>query len=232
MARRRRRTRWYSRRRSGSSSLLGLLTVALLLILGYGLATNYPWILASLLLFVLVIVGASMWLLLLRRYHQFTYAQTVENMLSMLTPIQFEEKTGEVLRGIGYRHVQHTGRSGDLGADLMCVTPQGKRTIVQCKQYALNHPVGSPEIHQFMGAMQTHGAQVGLFVTTAFFSQPARMVARRAGIILIDGQELARLSQQAERQQQARYLRWRRGPGELWGYIRSMGASLLARGRT
>jgi restriction system protein len=199
MARRRRRR---NSRSGGSNWLLGLFAVALVVLLINGLAVNDPWILVIL----CMVVGASGFgiMRLRRQQHRRWLArlQTIEDFL-MLTPTQFELAMQALLQELGYRNVQHTGGSGDLAADLQCVTPQGQHIVVQCKRYRPGHLVGSPDIQQFIGmATVHHRAQGGIFITTSSYMQPALTLARQHGIELIDGQRLAQLMEQVCQQQQ------------------------------
>lgn len=111
--------------------------------------------------------------------------------LLRLTPAEFEVWTGEWLRAAGYRQVRRVGGPGDLAADLVCLTPDGARVVVQCKRYAPHRRVGSPEIQTFLGmATIHHSADLGIFVTTAGFTAPARALADQHGLLLLDGDAL------------------------------------------
>lgn len=133
------------------------------------------------------LVGVSVWELrgLLRR------VRTLDDLLA-LTPTQFERVIGELLQTWGYTQVRHTGGSGDLAADLTCRAPDGKLVIVQCKRFARHNKVGSPEVQKFIGMMAVHhGADIGIFVTTSHFTQPARVLCQQHGIRAVAGDELA-----------------------------------------
>jgi restriction system protein len=53
--------------------------------------------------------------------------------------------------------------------------------------------VGRPEIQRFVGALQGKHAKKGIFITTSTFSQEARDYAKSTGVILLDGDNLAKL---------------------------------------
>lgn len=123
--------------------------------------------------------------------------RTLDGLLA-LSPTQFELAVGDCLRAQGYREMRHTGGAGDLAADLTCRAPDGRTTVVQCKRYAPQHAVGSPEIQQFLGMMTIHHrAQLGIFVTTSSFTQPARALAQQHQpyLALVDGTQLASMLQ-------------------------------------
>ncbi len=130
-----------------------------------------------------------------RRFH----VKTLGELLA-LTPRQFEEAAGEVLRDNGYRSVKHVGGSGDLSADLMCRDDRGRLIAVQCKRYSPGIRIGSRDIQEFIGMMAVHHqADRGVFITTTEFTQPAIDLARKHGITLVDGQELTRMIEKGNR---------------------------------
>jgi restriction system protein len=188
MARRRRRRSTRSNPKAITGSLIGLVLLGVV-------GKLYQVVAASPLLgipgLVLVVVGilAIVWLVVGRRTLK---ARTLADLLA-LTPTQFEEATASLLRQIGYKDVRHTGGAGDLNVDVWARDAKGGRVAVQCKQYRPGHNVGSPEVQTFIGMMfQHHGADRGIFVTTAGFTAPAVALARKHNIALWDGDELAR----------------------------------------
>lgn len=126
---------------------------------------------------------------LLEQQRQLGFAQDIGKLLA-LTPREFELAIGELLKKLGYQQVRHTGKAGDLAADLHAVSPRGERVIVQCKRYAPGNGVGSGDIQKFIGMRIHHQAQRALFVTTSTFKDPAIKLARQHGIELIDGEQL------------------------------------------
>ncbi len=113
-----------------------------------------------------------------------------------LSPKDFEIFTGKILEGIGCHDVRHVGGSGDLGADLTALDPNGNSIVVQCKRYAPGHAIGSPEIQKFIGMLTVyHKADKGIFVTTSTFTQPAIDLAKAYSILLIDGDNLVEMLQ-------------------------------------
>lgn len=114
----------------------------------------------------------------------------------VLTPRVFEKLTGRILEYNGVLNLQHTGGSGDLGADLIGVDSYGNQIVVQCKRYAPGNAIGSPEIQKFIGMINVHHkAQMGIFVTTTTYTQPAIDLAAQHNIWLINGDTLIQLLQ-------------------------------------
>ena len=92
---------------------------------------------------------------------------------------------------------QVTGRSGDGGIDgTIREDALGLDEVyVQAKKYADGNTVGESALRNFAGAIDAAGTNKGVFVTTASFTPAARKYVARSPkrIVLIDGEELARL---------------------------------------
>lgn len=109
-----------------------------------------------------------------------------------LSPAEFEQAIADLCRRDGCTDVQLVGGSGDMGADILAVTPIGRRMLIQCKRYAPTRPVRSPEVQRVGGTYWTiHRADLAIVVTTSSYTADAEDYARAAGIRLVDGQELA-----------------------------------------
>ena len=89
-----------------------------------------------------------------------------------------------------------TGRSGDGGIDgTIREDALGLDEVyIQAKKYA-EGTVGESALRNFAGAIDAAGTTKGVFVTTASFTRTAREYVARSPkrIVLIDGEELARL---------------------------------------
>lgn len=119
------------------------------------------------------------------------------------SPEFFEKLVVDLLLAMGYGYDSEqagivTGRSGDEGVDgIINEDKLGFSQIyVQAKRWNIEHKVGGPDIHTFVGALVTKGATKGLYITTSQFTPAAKNVANRAQnpkVILVDGQELAKL---------------------------------------
>src|SRR5260221_14316679 len=66
---------------------------------------------------------------------------------------------------------------------------------VQAKPYAAGSAGSGPEIREFRGSLGATKSNKGVFVTSSYFTQPARSFAERHPfrIVLIDGEQLATL---------------------------------------
>lgn len=119
----------------------------------------------------------------------------LKSLLNM-SPFDFEELIGEVLRHLGFENIIVTRKSGDGGIDVMgelVVAGTIKNNIcVQVKRWSNN--VQRSSISELRGSLRPH--QTGLFITTSDFSKPAIKEANdpyKAPISLINGMELVEM---------------------------------------
>ncbi|MET9348369.1 restriction endonuclease [Streptomyces termitum] len=107
-------------------------------------------------------------------------------------PDGFEHTVAALCARDGCSPVEVVGGAGDLGADVIATAPDGVRVVLQCKQYAEDHRVGSPDLQRFGGTCYAvHEADVAVLVTTSSFTEPALEYAASCGIVCVDGTELA-----------------------------------------
>ncbi|EMF00945.1 restriction endonuclease [Streptomyces mobaraensis NBRC 13819 = DSM 40847] len=105
---------------------------------------------------------------------------------------EFERAIADLCARDGCTDVQVVGGAGDLGADVLATTPDGRRLVVQCKRYGPDHKVGSQDLQRFGGTCFTiHGAHIAALVTTSDFTGPALEYAARGGILCLDARALA-----------------------------------------
>ena len=122
-----------------------------------------------------------------------------------LTPAQFEALMVGLLLALGFGGGNGAGRgetlgmSGDGGVDgVMREDALGLDVVyIQAKRYAATNAVGPEAIQGFAGSLLERGATKGVFATTSRFTDGAKRAAERLStqrrIVLIDGDELARL---------------------------------------
>lgn len=122
--------------------------------------------------------------------------------LQEASPEFFERAVVELLWAMGYGGAhgrkRHVGKSGDGGIDgVIEQDALGLTNIyVQAKRYADTNTVGSPEIRNFIGALDSTGATLGVFITSSRFAPAAQKAAagyRHGRIVLIDGITLTSL---------------------------------------
>lgn len=118
--------------------------------------------------------------------------KTLEQLKS-LSPLEFERAMATLLEDMDFSEVRVTGGVGDLSRDITCKNLVGHSVMVQCKRYS-EQKTSSPEIQKFIG-MKTveHKTDKGIFITTSSFTEPAKKLAEKHGIVLWDGDKLADL---------------------------------------
>ncbi|WP_406351470.1 restriction endonuclease [Streptomyces sp. NBC_01635] len=120
-------------------------------------------------------------------------ADTGEIGYEALDPAEFEQAIAELCRRDGCLDVEVVGGAGDLGADVVARTPDGRLVVIQCKRYCDANRVGSQDMQRFGGTCFTvHEADVAVVVTSSDFTAPAVEYAEQCGIVCMDGQELLR----------------------------------------
>ncbi|MCK8681613.1 restriction endonuclease [Streptomyces lichenis] len=104
-----------------------------------------------------------------------------------LDPYSFEQTVADLCVRDGCADVEVVGGAGDLGADVLATTPDGRRVVLQCKAYGTGNKVGSQDLQRFGGTcFAVHDAQVAAVVTTSEFTAPADEYAARCGILCMD----------------------------------------------
>ncbi|MFB4420524.1 restriction endonuclease [Streptomyces sp. QL37] len=103
-----------------------------------------------------------------------------------MDPYDFEEAVAALCRRDGCLDAEVVGGAGDLGADVVGTTPDGRRLVVQCKRYTSDNKVGSQELQRFGGTCYAvHGAEAAVVVTTGEFTAPALEYAEQCGIVCV-----------------------------------------------
>ncbi|WP_338703927.1 restriction endonuclease [Streptomyces sp. Q6] len=94
----------------------------------------------------------------------------------------FERYVADLCRRDGCTKAVVSGKSGDLGADVIGYLPDGRKLVVQVKKYAPERSVPSQNMQKFVGTSRPeHGADVAVFRTTCRgFTKAARGLAVRS----------------------------------------------------
>ncbi len=114
----------------------------------------------------------------------------------------FENLVVELIVAMGYggsraQAGKAVGKSGDNGIDgIISEDKLGLENIyLQAKRYT-NVSVGEGDIRDFKGALDAKGAKKGVFITTSYSTEAAKIAAEKSlnyKIVLIDGERLAEL---------------------------------------
>lgn len=119
-----------------------------------------------------------------------------------MTVVEFEGLILRLLLAMGYGQgldemALALGGSNDGGMDgVIHQDPLGlDRVYIQAKRYKEGNNVSSPDIRNFVGALNIHRANKGVFVTASQFTVEARRAAEGSTVqvVLIDGARLAEL---------------------------------------
>lgn len=125
-------------------------------------------------------------------------SELLKNILNM-DSVFFEKLVVQLLVQMGYSDQGGTARvtqqSSDGGIDgIINRDPLGTSTVyIQAKRYQVSSKVQRPEIQKFNGALNEHGADRGVFITTSDFSSGALESTKALNIIPINGARLAEL---------------------------------------
>lgn len=125
--------------------------------------------------------------------------------LRQMSPSAFEAILVQLLLALGFgggpaaARGETLGRSGDGGVDgVLREDALGLDVVyIQAKRNSADNTVGPDKIQAFAGSLLERGATKGVFATTSRFTEAAKRAAERLStqrrIVLIDGEELARL---------------------------------------
>lgn len=117
------------------------------------------------------------------------------------SPAFFERLVVDLLVAMGYGGSradagQAIGQSGDGGIDGIINEDRLGLDVVYLQAKRWEAPVGSPEVRNFTGSLEGHGAQKGVLITTSRFTKDAIEFAKRLQqkkLVLIDGEKLTEL---------------------------------------
>lgn len=103
----------------------------------------------------------------------------------------FEKVVAAIYRGYGDAVERFGGAQPDGGVDLIVTAKSGK-FVVQCKHWC-NGTVGVKNIRELLGTLTTSGIPKGVFVTMRGYSDEARDLGVKHGLVLLDQAQLAEL---------------------------------------
>lgn len=127
------------------------------------------------------------------------FKETLLAAIAKMSPKKFEAFSRALLNRMGVEftekgvQISNDGGIDGYGYHIDVNDFRTTRVVIQCKRYNVA-PVSEPEINQFLGAMNKHQADYGVFITNGRFTNAARTASREGSpITLIDGNELVRL---------------------------------------
>lgn len=120
----------------------------------------------------------------INHYYQLSKAGIFE--IDKMSGQEFEEKLLNLYSRLGYS-VQHTGKTGDFGVDLI-LEKNGKRIAVQAKCW--NETVKERAIQEVVGSKAVHNCSEAWVVTNNEFTPKARILAKANGVKLVNRENL------------------------------------------
>jgi restriction system protein len=127
-------------------------------------------------------------------------ASLVQELLEKLRtvdPYFFEQIVADLLSAMGYGKSYVTKKSSDGGID--GEVNQDKlgldKIFFQAKRYAENNSVTASNVRDFVGTLDLHGVNKGIFITTSRFPSDTKSILNKTpkNVVLIDGTKLAKL---------------------------------------
>lgn len=112
-------------------------------------------------------------------------------IIDRMDGFQFEDFIGRLLERNGYTEIEVTPDSGDKGADVLAVAPDGRLTCFQCKHYTKN--VGTGAIQEVLAAMRYYNCRQAAVITNSQYTRQARELAQQTGVFLMDHSFLAQM---------------------------------------
>lgn len=154
-----------------------------------GQALQPAFAMAGYLLAGACVMGAILALILRFKEKLIYRGQSSLEQIRALSWQDFEHLMAEAFRREGFTaNVTEPGPDG--GVDLI-LTKDGKRWLVQCKQWR-SRRVGVKPVRELAGVTAATGADGAIFVCAGDYTSEARSFAQRAGVRLVDGSALAR----------------------------------------
>jgi restriction system protein len=142
------------------------------------------------------LLGAAMSWIGQQQRRQLLDAQQGLESIATLGWKHFEQLVGEAFRRQGYT-VEETGLGGaDGGIDLI-LRKNGRRVLVQCKQWRQKQ-VGAKVVREMAGLLAHHGADEVKIVCSGTYTRDAADFARGKPIALIGGEELLRMIREVQ----------------------------------
>lgn len=150
----------------------------------------------SWLLLAVGLLGAVMSWFGQRHRRQLLDAQQGLESIAALGWKHFEQLVGEAFRRQGYT-VEETGLGGaDGGIDLI-LRKNGRRVLVQCKQWR-QRQVGAKVVREMAGLLAHHGAAEVKIVCSGTYTRDAADFAQGKPIALIGGEELLQMIREVQ----------------------------------
>ena len=138
------------------------------------------WYLYAFAIVVIAVIGAN------KIYHQYKLSKAGIYEVDKMSGQDFENFLMSLFQRLGYK-VQNTGKTGDLGSDLI-IEMDGIRTAVQAKRY--KQRVGPDAVREVNTVIKPRNCTLGMVVTNSFYTNEAEYLAKQNNIALWDRNDL------------------------------------------
>lgn len=135
-----------------------------------------------LLLSACVFCGVKVYRLFRRRRDDSVAVATLREV-DVMSGLEFEEYTAQLLRKLGYSHVTVTKSSGDQGIDVLAQNG-GIKYAIQCKNYT--RKLGNTPVQEAYAGKTFYGCDVAVVITNSTFTDGAYELAHSTGVLLWD----------------------------------------------
>jgi len=120
-------------------------------------------------------------------------SQTSFPDINMMSWMDFEGYTINVLRFLGYTDIELTDFQYDGGKDLVAYK-DNNMVYVECKKWAIHNKVGRDVLQKLVGACIGDGANEAICITTSYFTDQAKEYAKNVKwLTLIDRNQLEKI---------------------------------------
>ncbi len=121
-----------------------------------------------------------------KQYEQYKLSKSGIYEVDGMSGTDFEFFLSSLFSKLGYK-VQHTGKVGDLGSDLI-IEMGGIKIAVQAKRYKEN--VGPDAIREVNAVVKPLNCTMGMVVTNSFYTNEAIYLAKENNVTLWDRNDL------------------------------------------
>ncbi len=116
------------------------------------------------------------------RFYSTRYEENDTRYTNSMNGIDYEKYVAQRLKNEGYAGVTVTQASGDHGADIIAISPEGKRVAIQCKKYSKS--VGQRSVQEAVSAKVYYNCDLAMVITNSYFTPAAKDFAEHTGVIL------------------------------------------------
>ncbi len=168
---------------------LAMLLVGFVLLAAFGGSASVVSLITSLLPLIILIVVIYVLRLIYREYQRDKLSKTGIFDIDKMSGPEFENRLVVLYKNLGYQ-VEHTGKSGDLGVDLIIIK-DGRRTAIQAKCWQGN--VNERAVQEVFTGKTVHHCDHALIFTNSNFTSFARKVAYDTNVQLCGRNYLIKL---------------------------------------